>query len=63
MTSHLRPEVYLSGNPIPISTPSFWDTLKLMFFFTDGVAAPEQQGHPLVPQKQNRDEQQRQRKQ
>jgi len=53
----------LSGNPIPISTPSFWDTLKLMFFFTDGVAAPEQQGHPLVPQKQNRDEQQRQRKQ
>lgn len=48
--------VYLSGNPIPISTPSFWDTLKLMFFFTDGLTVPQQQGRPLAPQKQNREE-------
>jgi len=53
----------LSGNPIPISTPSFWDTLKLMFFFTDGLPAPQQQGKPRVPKKRNEEEQQQQRKQ
>ncbi|BDR08208.1 hypothetical protein CTR2_R15460 [Comamonas thiooxydans] len=63
MTSRLRPEVYLSGNPIPISTPSFLDTLKLMFFITDGLPAPQQQGKPRVPKEKNEEEQQQQRKQ
>ena len=53
----------MSGNPIPISTPSFWDTLKLMFFINGGLPLPQEQGQLLVPKEQNKKEQQQQRKQ
>lgn len=39
----------MSTNPIPISTPSFWDTLKLMFFIGDGNPSPQKQGKLLSP--------------
>lgn len=34
-----------------------------MFFITDGLPAPQQQGKPRVPKEKNEEEQQQQRKQ
>ena len=53
----------MSANPSPLSSPTFWDTVKLMFSIRGGHPTPQEQGKPTPPgddKKQEEEEQQQQ---
>lgn len=53
----------MSANPIPLSTPSFWDTVKLMFSIGGGNPSPQEQGKPTSPGEDRKQEEEQQQQQ
>lgn len=41
----------MSANPFPASAPTFWETLKLMFFVGDRQSSLQEQGKPAARRK------------